>query len=59
MTPLHPVIIEWLNNPEKRNLIAKVRKAEGVVGQFGTITIKYVQGHVDKVTAESTVQEKI
>ncbi len=55
---LNPATILWLEDPEKRRLLERLHKAEQAVGQFGIITIKYVQGHVDKVVAEATVQKK-
>lgn len=58
MKPLHPLLIEWIEIKEKRDLLRRLMKAEEVVGQFGTITITYVQGQADKITAESTVREK-
>ena len=59
MRPLHPVLIDWLDNQEKRDLIARLIRAEGVVGQFGTVTITYVQGHAEKIIAETTIKEKL
>jgi hypothetical protein len=59
MKPLHPYVIRWLENPEKHRLLERLRKAEDAVGQFGTITITYAQGKIEKIIAESTEREKV
>lgn len=56
---LNPIIINWLENPEKRRLLERLRKAEDAVGQYGTITITYAQGKIEKIIAESTEREKV
>ena len=59
MKPLHPALIDWLDDPKKRELMTRIIKAENALGQFGTITIKYIQGQAEKITVETTAREQV
>lgn len=52
MIALHPEILLWLEDPEKRQLIHRIKRAEDKLGQHGTTTITYRDGRVQKVTVE-------
>ena len=47
--PVHPGIYEWIREKDKNRLLLQLRKAEGVLGDFGKITITYQGGKAVKV----------
>ena len=47
----HPLLIEWMCEFDKEELLIKLKRAEEVVGQHGSITITYRDGKAQKVEA--------
>jgi len=58
MIALHPEILLWLEDPEKRQLIHRIKRAEDKLSKdsggnfFGATIITYRDSRVQKVTVE-------
>ena len=56
-SPIHPYVLEWIQDKNREDLLHKLRKAEKILGDFGTVTITYHDGKPVSVKIEKV--EKI